>query len=740
MSVDEYGYTEEQRFNIEMRSLLPEDSNGGQDESEEEQQRPPARWPVVEGQPFANPIPFDPPSSPCSFRFHDWEDYGGGGQAFGYMMQQRKEESKERARAFKKEMRLASSNAARLAEKLRQRKKNMRKGDGGNALAKKLRAAQAQDEAHIATQQLLEQERSQVESQVRSYSALSPGVDEELSKHMVSLAPSAPFKPIPIAPQRISTPNLQKEKPLGVKPFPNLDMMVIEEKPQPTDTSRPGSYSGDIGEKDEEAVDLDQDGGNEEAEAEGGDDDDDVDGGDEFEDEDDNNNSEDSDGSSEDDSHDDDSDDSDDSEDSNDSKEDKKGKKGVEDSRPPLQPTNSKKNQPSEKTRKAHKADSEIVADKGDPSLVGKKPPKKGKNSRHSSRSSRMELESEDNTESLHRRSQVGAKHILSKFNYPDRDCRRLVERARTLLRQVIILKDAFPCNLEKVVLKILDEVCLEREERKFLKRLKRKRDDRLDDLIEYVSYCAPHTRNQVKAAAADVVCSAYSLLGRSNAEQVKAKVQWLSQKGHFHYGAANPESRTYNIQAPYSHSILSDIIRKLFFIGSKSSNAHKGIFTHMLDQRTIPIPMLALVLTGVQHSVSEYRDGYLSSKEFRSNDVEPWYRYHLRALDKCGKESGEWLSLLLYETWRDIMYQAKPGFLDVLASQDVSQEFDGVDFKALAASVPSSWKSGSIVDTALVVDTSPDTSPHSAPSPSIPSTSIPLVESGLPVGSPSFA
>ncbi|KAJ8508005.1 hypothetical protein ONZ45_g9679 [Pleurotus djamor] len=108
-----------------------------------------------------------------------------------------------------------------------------------------------------------------------------------------------------------------------------------------------------------------------------------------------------------------------------------------------------------------------------------------------------------------------------------------------------------------------------------------------------------------------------------------------------------------------------------------------------MLKQQMIPIPMLALVLTGIQHSVSEYRDGYFSGKEFRSNDVEPWYRYHLRALDKCGKESGRWLPNHLHEMWKELMYQAKPGFLDALASQDVSQEFHGVDFKALAASVP---------------------------------------------------
>lgn len=44
-----------------------------------------------------------------------------------------------------------------------------------------------------------------------------------------------------------------------------------------------------------------------------------------------------------------------------------------------------------------------------------------------------------------------------------------------------------------------------------------------------------------------------------------------------------------------------------------------------MLKQRSIPIPLLALVLTSVQHSLAEYRDGYLSSKEFRANEVESW-------------------------------------------------------------------------------------------------------------------
>lgn len=240
--------------------------------------------------------------------------------------------------------------------------------------------------------------------------------------------------------------------------------------------------------------------------------------------------------------------------------------------------TRSKKILPSKKSIKVHKLDSEvrlvplihvgmgyyhrmqILADEGDQSLVGKQDPKQSKKSKRSSRVSGRDR----NTEGLHRQSS-GAKHVLVDFNYTDLDCRRLAERARTSLRQKIILEDAFPRNIEKLIMEILREVCHTKTEQKFIKRMKREGDERLDDLIDYVSdsesepprpslnllllihppqvaYCVPHQRNQVKAAAADVVCSAYSLLGHSTAEQIKGKVQWLSQGGHFHYGSANPQ------------------------------------------------------------------------------------------------------------------------------------------------------------------------------------------------------
>ncbi|KAJ8502734.1 hypothetical protein ONZ45_g11476 [Pleurotus djamor] len=53
---------------------------------------------------------------------------------------------------------------------------------------------QEKDEAFIATQKLLERERAELESQARQSSALSAHADEELAKHIHSLAPPCFFQ------------------------------------------------------------------------------------------------------------------------------------------------------------------------------------------------------------------------------------------------------------------------------------------------------------------------------------------------------------------------------------------------------------------------------------------------------------------------------------------------------------------------------------------------------------------
>ncbi|KAJ8453672.1 hypothetical protein ONZ45_g19616 [Pleurotus djamor] len=113
-----------------------------------------------------------------------------------------------------------------------------------------------------------------------------------------------------------------------------------------------------------------------------------------------------------------------------------------------------------------------------------------------------------------------------------------------------------------------------------------------------------------------------------------------------------------------------------------------------MLDNQAIPVPLFALVLTAIQQSLEEYQTGYRVIKDFRANDVQLSYRRHLAGLEKVQKESGEWLPTMLHQLWKCIVIQTKPGFLDVLDHQDIEKEFEGVDFQALANSVPPTFKS----------------------------------------------
>ncbi|KAJ8487332.1 hypothetical protein ONZ45_g11477 [Pleurotus djamor] len=126
MSVDEYGYTEEERFNIEIRGLIA-DYPDGIDDGESNVGEGPYQWPLVEGDPTPILPPSNPPSSPCSFRFHNWDEQGGGGQAAGYLTHIRKEESKERSRIYRKQMLIASRDAAQLGFWFLRRQKDIRK-------------------------------------------------------------------------------------------------------------------------------------------------------------------------------------------------------------------------------------------------------------------------------------------------------------------------------------------------------------------------------------------------------------------------------------------------------------------------------------------------------------------------------------------------------------------------------------------------------------------------------------
>ncbi|KAJ8463850.1 hypothetical protein ONZ45_g17437 [Pleurotus djamor] len=260
-----------------------------------------------------------------------------------------------------------------------------------------------------------------------------------------------------------------------------------------------------------------------------------------------------------------------------------------------------------------------------------------------------------DDEEEESRPRQRGPKHVKSDF---DEDSLAIAEKARNLIRKKIVLEDALPLDNTDFIREVLRKYTSEAEAKHLDSLPRRKRQH----LIEWIGYVISAIRNKVKTAASTATPNAYNLVGTSKPSVVQRKVSWLLEGSHFHYAEINMTHKefTYNRQTPYSHPVIADIIRSTFFEGA-SERTVRGIFNTMMQTRTIPTPLLALVVTTIQHSLEEYTTGRKLAKEFRAS-------------------------------WARMTLQAKPSLLAALDNQvDTSNEFVGVDFSALKAQVPSS-------------------------------------------------
>ncbi|KAJ8454142.1 hypothetical protein ONZ45_g19420 [Pleurotus djamor] len=259
----------------------------------------------------------------------------------------------------------------------------------------------------------------------------------------------------------------------------------------------------------------------------------------------------------------------------------------------------------------------------------------------------------DDDEESRSRRR--GPKHVKSDF---DEDSLAIAEKARNLIRKKIVLEDALPLDNADFTREVLRKHTSEAEAKHLDSLPRRKRQH----LIEWIGYVISAIRNKVKTAAGTATPNSYNLVGTSKPSVVQRKVSWLLEGSHFHYAEINMTHKefTYNRQTPYSHPVIADIIRTTFFEGA-SERTFRGIFNTMMQTRTIPTPLLALVVTTIQHSLEEYTTGRKLAKEFRAS-------------------------------WARMTLQAKPSLLAALDNQvDTSNEFVGVDFSALQAQVPRS-------------------------------------------------
>ncbi|KAJ8472851.1 hypothetical protein ONZ45_g16511 [Pleurotus djamor] len=353
------------------------------------------------------------------------------------------------------------------------------------------------EESYETTRKLLEEEKAHGKD-------APPLWEEDVATHIKSLAPSQPIKAIVLRPPASTTAANDSsgtpQPPRTPLPFPNLDAcpsVILGEKVEPS-----------LGEEGEGHENEDDDDQNNEDNRDDKDDDNNTDAEKEEEDEEEAE-------ESEDDEDDDDEDDEDDDDEDNEERTERRRK--------------------DEKRRGTHQPDAKVIVTEGNKALVGKRNPKDAK----VSRSKKSHLMDEDEGE---RRKSSGPKHILADFKYSDHDCRGIAESARTLIRQRLVLEDAFPQSQSEFIWETILLVCKKKQDRKYMKRLQRKSSQRAADIVEYVGYSIAHARNVVKTAASDIICASYSILGMSDDVQVQAKVSWLLRGNRFHFGELNPQ------------------------------------------------------------------------------------------------------------------------------------------------------------------------------------------------------
>ncbi|KAJ8515171.1 hypothetical protein ONZ45_g7364 [Pleurotus djamor] len=326
-----------------------------------------------------------------------------------------------------------------------------------------------------------------------------------------------------------------------------------------------------------------------------------------------------------------------------------------------------------------HKRDSKLVVEEGDDGLVSCS----RKKSHHRS----------------HGRRKAGPKKTLGDFN---KGCQHIVKNARLLLKKQIILENALPENQDI-------------KDKKLFKRLEKQDPDCIDEMVEYVGYAISFMRNMIKTRAATITCSSYALLGQATSEEIKKKVAWLLQGNKFHFGGADAQTKSLRSQELYMHPCIADVLRITFFENTRSSKVVNAIFMEMVERRTIPLPLFALVLTAIQHCLEEYQTGHRVPKEFRGREIIIAYRHHMRALTLTQNQAGGWLKGMLDTTWTNIMRQTRPSFLDNIDnSQDIMQDFAGVDFEALRQSAQTApTNTETVVESALSQSSPASPQPH---------------------------
>ncbi|KAF9552138.1 hypothetical protein CPC08DRAFT_768538 [Agrocybe pediades] len=204
--------------------------------------------------------------------------------------------------------------------------------------------------------------------------------------------------------------------------------------------------------------------------------------------------------------------------------------------------------------------------------------------------------------------------------------------------------------------------------------------EDVMADLLTYISYGRSQIMTTIITRARAKVVGHYTLTGKSS--NIISKVDWLLDKAHFIYGDIDLQSKTWNRSKPFDNNIIKEIIQSIWFTTSGRGKCDIMTTQELVKTSSIPITMVLLVTTAVEHAISEYTKGKENANVFKDHAIRTRYRHFLGMWKGLISKSKSWSDFYPVSLYNALAYGIFS--LDYDKAQTDVEDIDNVDGQEL--------------------------------------------------------
>ncbi|PPQ82768.1 hypothetical protein CVT26_000179 [Gymnopilus dilepis] len=210
------------------------------------------------------------------------------------------------------------------------------------------------------------------------------------------------------------------------------------------------------------------------------------------------------------------------------------------------------------------------------------------------------------------------------------------------------------------------------------------------EKVMTYVGYGKTVLFNTIVTKARSKVAGYLSLHG--SVQDVTDKVTWLLQASNFLYGDLNvkvcfcsslsfianalTQERTFNSSKPFGNPFIKDLIQTVWFNTSKNGSKAEAMTTKkMIQNKEVPLTIILLVVTAIEHSIGEYRPGTLSVTQFRENSVRNRFMHHSSTWRGLVQKSKKWSDAYPAAVYKSIILTCGDLSYLLMEEEEVNEE-----------------------------------------------------------------